>query len=530
MAKGKPAGKATSSVVAGFDLEELRRAYDGRFSDISAAIVVTVPPTGTIVAVNPEAEDLTGYEAGELRAMSFLDIFSDEYRQRVGAIFHGPQAGKQEFGQLFEHNVIVQKRSRRKIIVDMGFRLSHSGGQPVYVFTLHDITDLKNSENRIKQANDYITDILDSMREYVFVVDAEDRIKTVNRRAVEVLGRSEEELVGVDFRSLLAGGCDGAASPAGTAGKGWVGRLDKGGEFEAVLCSRSGDATPVLLSTASLHAQTGGGRLFVVVALDLTERKKAERLIAGQQMMLVQASKLTALGEMASAIAHEINNPLQVIQGRCDLLAVPAVANKPAAISDAMGVIEKMTQRIESIVKGLKDFSRDHGTTPMTGIPLAEIISETLLLCQKRIDDSGIRLVLPDIPATALVTCRPTQISQVILNLLNNAFDAARDDASQDRSILVEFAESGQTLEIAVVNSGKRIDAAIVDRIFEPFFTTKAIGKGTGLGLSISRMIAEDHGGRLYCDLQAERTRFVLALPKTAAHTRGKRSRLPSAG
>ncbi len=379
----------------------IRKMYAGRFDEISSAVIVTIPPRGEILSVNQEAEELTGHELSELYQMDFLDLFADEYKQRIAAIFHGPQSSEQGFHKLFEHKVIIQKRSKRKIIVDMGFRLSHIDGQAIYIFTLHDITELKSQRHRIEE----------------------------------------------------------------------------------------------------------------------------------QHMLLVQASKMSALGVMASGIAHEINNPLHVIKGRCELLTIDEDTVKdPVLVAEGLQVIEAMAQRIEEIVKGLKTFSRDHRQAPKEPLALKLILAETLLLCEKRIRQGGVSLSLPVVDADLGVLCRSTQVSQIILNLLNNAYDAAIA-AEEKKSITVTLCLNGSFLELRIANSGPKISRQTAENIFDPFFTTKAVGQGTGLGLSISKSLVEDHGGEIFIDWQSQQTTFVMRLPKIDSLATYKKTRnpLPSA-
>ncbi len=251
--------------------------------------------------------------------------------------------------------------------------------------------------------------------------------------------------------------------------------------------------------------------------MDITERKKAEQLIATQQMMIVQASKMSALGEMASGIAHEINNPLQVLKGQCeiiDILLQRDLMENIKKVQDAIGMVDNMGVRIEKIVNGLRTFSRDQSTDDPEPFSVAKIIADTLALCGQRIRNSGTRLEISAINDQLNIDCRPTEISQIILNLLNNAHDAV--DGLSDRWIKLDVNDFGHCVTFVITNTGEPVKKEIAKKIFQPFFTTKAIGKGTGLGLSISRSIAETHGGSLALDETASSPRFILTIPKLA--------------
>lgn len=243
------------------------------------------------------------------------------------------------------------------------------------------------------------------------------------------------------------------------------------------------------------------------VSEDITEKAHLEA-------KLQQASKLSAMGEMAGGIAHEINNPLAIIVAKVSLIKHMLKSGKvdiPALESIATRV-EDTTQRIARIIRGLRTISRDGERDAYVNQPLTRIISDTMDLCSERIKDHGIDFKA-DVAEDVVLTCRPVQISQVLMNLLANAVDAI--DGAPEKWIRIEaqpLAAGGH--EISVTDSGPGVPPDLDDKIMQPFFTTKPPGKGTGLGLSISRSIAQDHGGTLFLDRSSPRTRFVLRLPR----------------
>lgn len=475
----------------------LKRVYDGRFDDASAAVFVCVPPNGRIVSVNVEAEELTGYERGELENMVLSDIFRPEDKVRIDSIFSS--ADQLDFRKLFEHNVIVRKRSRRKIIVDMGFKRTGAGGDAL-VFTLQDITDLKLNEERVIRASEYVNDILDSMIEFLLVADGAGRIEKVNGSALAMLGYVESEVVGQPLSCVLPDLPSGIKAFA---------------EQETVVRAKDGRTIHVLASRSELkHGPSMGSNKSVIVAMDIEGRKKSERLIQEQQMMLVQASKMSSLGEMASSIAHEINNPLMVILGRCELLEMVADASQaklPSEIRGGVELINKMSRRILKIVRGLQALARDQRQDAMDVVDLGEIVRDTLALCEQRIRIGVESFQVPAFDSPFPIRCRPTQISQVILNLVNNSYDEVQ---SKPRNFIkIEATTEGSDVLITVTDSGKGIPPAVAEKLFTPFFTTKPVGKGTGIGLSVSKSLIESHGGTLELDASCLNTRFVIRLP-----------------
>jgi PAS domain S-box-containing protein len=509
-AKKSPAGKRPQAPRS---FEALKKAYDGRFDDCSAAVFVVVPPEGRIVSVNTEAEELTAYEKAELETMNLADIFRDEDRLRIASIFD--QSSRLEFRKLFEHNVIVRKRSKRKIFVDMGFKRATTKGHDAIIFTLQDITDLKNNEERVVRANEYVNGVINSMIEIMLVADDASRIQSLNATALQLLGYPEEAVIGKPVAMLFPEFQTGAELAA----------VREFSEIETHVRARDGRLVPVLVSKSALKlSRAGEGGRSVIVAMDISERKKAERLIAEQQSVIVQASKMSSLGEMASSIAHEINNPLHILLGRAELLGMTleelAIANPE--ILEGLAHIERMGQRIQKIVKGLQALARDQSQDAMETVDVAAILKDTLSFCEQRIRMNVGELRLPALDAPVPLRCRATQISQVLLNLLNNSYDEIA--RTPDSWIRIDVSVAGDDVEIAVTDSGKGIPPAAAAKLFMPFFTTKPVGKGTGIGLSVSKALIEAHGGTLQYDGTAPNTRFVIRLPFAGAKPVSKAS------
>ncbi len=250
--------------------------------------------------------------------------------------------------------------------------------------------------------------------------------------------------------------------------------------------------------------------------LDIDERERTKReLIATRQASIV-AAKMAALGEMSANVAHEVNNPLTAIRLGAQRLGVLAARDRldvPAVLRAARD-IDATVERIRRIVAALGFFARQSDDDPMRPENVLSIVSSTVELCARRFQLREIALEIDSIPPDLYVSCRGTQISLVLMNLLSNAYDAVENQPI--RRVRVAARASGDDIEIAVADSGPGVPAEIASRIMEPFFTTKEMGKGTGLGLSLSAGIAAAHGGRLTLDRAASETCFVLALKSYA--------------
>jgi C4-dicarboxylate-specific signal transduction histidine kinase len=238
-----------------------------------------------------------------------------------------------------------------------------------------------------------------------------------------------------------------------------------------------------------------------------------------QQEAINQSSKMSALGEMASNIAHEINNPLNVINFRAQQLRTLAKKKDgevdPAKIDENAANIEKNVGRITDIVKSLRAFARKGDQDPFQTVAVNFLLNEALELTGDRFKYRGVDVKIQKLPDEFKLECRPTQILQVLANLMNNAFDAIAD--LPERWVKLEVQDLGHAFELYVTDSGKGIPKEVAEKMFQQFYTTKPAGKGTGLGLSISKTILEAHRGMLKIDGECKNTRFVIGLPKKQA-------------
>jgi C4-dicarboxylate-specific signal transduction histidine kinase len=250
--------------------------------------------------------------------------------------------------------------------------------------------------------------------------------------------------------------------------------------------------------------------------IDITQRKQAETIIAEQRLKMVAAARLSSLGVLASGVAHEVNNPLAVIAMGVEQLEMLVRAAPPdmERILDAAAKVHRNISRIERIVHGLRHLSRDGSRDPLQVRRVQDMVSEVLDLCNMRFRSHGVELNVEPIPDDLAIECRPALLAQVLMNLLNNGFDAVEE--LPVRWVRIACADIGDAIALSVTDSGPGIPVELREKILDPFFTTKEVGKGTGLGLSVSKAIVERHGGDLRLDTTQPHTCFVVELPKLA--------------
>ena len=252
----------------------------------------------------------------------------------------------------------------------------------------------------------------------------------------------------------------------------------------------------------------------VVVGVPANELIQMRAELNVQQARAEYASRLATLGEMAAGIAHEINNPLAIIIGSSSQITrlLKAESVEPIKVSEKVEKIVKTSYRISKIVNGLKAFARQGSGDPFESTPLPQLIEDSLELCRERFYNAGVNLLIDPVPQIQ-IPMRAVQISQVLVNLLNNAYDVVQ--ASVDKFIQIRFRIDELSMYILISDSGPGIPTETAAKIFNPFFTTKEVGKGTGLGLSISKSIIQDHHGELRLVPLAAMTTFEIRLPLT---------------
>ena len=231
-----------------------------------------------------------------------------------------------------------------------------------------------------------------------------------------------------------------------------------------------------------------------------------------QKSSLITSAKMSSLGEMASGIAHEINNPLSVILMKS--LQIKSHLNKENInkdqIIEELIKIENTTKRIAKIIKGLKSFSRNSDKDPLQKVNVNDIINDTLELCSEKLKSKSINLE-KNTSFNPTISCQPIQISQVFMNLVQNSIDAI--EKHELPWIKITTQQDSDKVKIYFTDSGLGISDDVVEKMMQPFYTTKDIGKGTGLGLSITKGIIEDHNGEFYYDKTNPNTTFVVTLP-----------------
>jgi signal transduction histidine kinase len=277
-------------------------------------------------------------------------------------------------------------------------------------------------------------------------------------------------------------------------------------------------------SSQGVHITVSGGPVrdaqsriigAAVTLIDMTAFRETQSKLNEQHQLLAYASRLSAVGELAGAIAHEINTPLATISLvtealKKNLASVPT--ELPLKVNDHLDMLGKLTDRIAKIVRSLRSVCRAGNGDPFTTATIDRIVSDTEELCVEKLRMNAINFsVKKEVEFETGIECRTVQVVQVLLNLISNACDAIKEH--EQRWIVLEVSQLDDYIEFRVTDSGPRISDKVAAKLFTPLFSTKPEGQGSGIGLHVSKRIIESHGGKIALNREYPNTQFVIRLP-----------------
>ena len=342
--------------------------------------------------------------------------------------------------------------------------------------------------------------------------DAKGTIIYVNDKFCEISGYSREELIGKNHRII-----NSKNHPKEFFLEMWR-TISKGKIWRGEICNRSKSGKLYWVGTTIVpFLEDNVPVQYLAIRQDITDLKEAQETIQTQQNQLIASSKMSAIGEMAATITHEINNPLGVILGRSEMIKSLLSQGRVDVdnLNRLVETIEITAKRIEKIINSMKTLSHDGEDEPAFKTSVHSLLSGINELFYEKFRLNGIQFSTNDFDINISFECRSHEIMQILVNLINNSVDAISD--LPKKWIRIDVTQKGNEIEISVMDSGAGISPEIVDRLFMPFFSTKRVQYGTGLGLSISRSLIQRHNGKLEYDSLSPFTRFVITAPKQQA-------------
>lgn len=381
-----------------------------------------------------------------------------------------------------------------------------------YGKVIRDISELRTAQADLVAREAHLRSILDSIPDAMVVINNSGLIQSFSVAAERLFGYTESDVVGHNVKML-------APSPHLEAHDGYIARYLATGKRRIIGIGRvvsgrrrDGSVFPMELTIGEV-VKDCGERLFTGFIRDITSRQDIERRLQDLQEELIHVSRVSAVGTMASTLAHELNQPLTAIG--CSVMAaqIRLESSSPGALQDAQEALtDSMAQVVRAglIVRQLRDFVA-RGETERQIISLAKLIEEANALGLAGASQNGVEVRVDLDPSVSFVLVDRVQIQQVLLNLIRNGIEAMEGCYPRQLTISTR-AKSKDVVELAIADTGAGLSEADFENLFKPFASTKA--HGLGLGLSICKTIVEAHGGRLWAESRAEGGtvfRFTLA-------------------
>ncbi len=450
---------------------------------------------GIITDWNRGAETIFGYAAGEIVGESI------EALQPAAQAGEGVSTlGLLKAGERIDH---FETRRRRKDgeIIDISLTVSplhDAQGNLIGASKVaRDITAIKYSQTVLAEREAHLQSVLDTVPDAMIVIDPKGTIQSFSVAAERLFGYAAKEAVGRNVDVLMP-------APYHQQHDGYLERYMRTGERHIIGIRRivvgrrkDGSTFPIELSVGEVRS--GERRFFTGFVRDLTERQQTEHRLQELQSELIHMSRFTALGEMASTLAHELNQPLTAIanylKGGRRLLDAGVAEAIPKA-REALERAAEQALRAGQIIRHLREFvARGESERQVENLP--RLIEEASALALVGVKEMGVHVAFHFDPQATLVLASKIQVQQVLLNLMRNAVEAMQESDRRELTVSTHRLDN-DTVGIDVTYTGPGIAPEIAAQLFQPFITTKR--HGMGVGLSISRTIIESHGGKLWVE------------------------------
>ncbi len=485
-------------------LESSKASYQRLFRHAGCGVFVS-SKEGRFLDVNPALLAMLGYQDKD--EFLSLDLATDVYLRPEDRRQYRNNIEKK--GQVVDYEVRWRRRDGHilHILLTSNVRYDAQGNVLGYEGIVVDQTQRKLAENQLREAHDFLDQIITCSPNAIMAMDMDGGVKLWNQGAEEVFGYSSQAVVGkMTIQEIQSKEVSKKVTQMmRDEGYGGRGRLNS---YPLNFTREDGEQVEGNLSASILYDEKGKEVATVAIFVDLKDRLKTERELSEARQHLLQSEKLAAMGRLTSQIAHELNNPLFGIMNTLELMKTEiSPTNKRRKLLD-MSLSEIM--RLADMLKKMLSFSRPD-QDKRVNLDIHTVLDELLLLYEKRFRESSIKLVLNLMEKPGKIMASKDQLRQVFINLFSNAMYAMPDGGD----LTISTAVTSSTLKILVEDTGSGIKPKHIAKVFDSFFTTKTESiQGVGLGLSVCYGFIQDHGGDIkVSSREGEWTRFDISLP-----------------
>jgi len=447
---------------------------------------------GTITHWSAGMQRLYGYSPQDAIGRRSQDLLRTEFPRPASEIASELLQKEHWNGELTNY-----RKDGAHVCVASQWSLWRNGGADEVIEVHNDITHLKLAEQDLAAREAHLKSILETVPDAMIVINERGIVQSFSVAAERLFGYGPDEVIGKNIKMLMP-------SPYRENHDGFLDRYLRTGERRIIGIGRvvvgerkDGSTFPMELAVGEMRS--ADQRFFTGFIRDLTERQKTDARLQELQTELVHISRLTAMGEMASALAHELNQPLSAIanylKGAKRLLADRA-DDDSNTVRGAMDKAAEQSLRASQIIRRLRDFVA-RGESERRVESVNKLIEEASALALVGAKEHGVRVRMQIDPAYDLILADKVQIQQVLLNLFRNAIESVAQGTRRELLVVSRPVANGM-VEVSVADTGPGVSPDIAEQLFQPFVTTKP--QGMGVGLSISRTIIEAHGGQIWTE------------------------------
>jgi two-component system sensor kinase FixL len=489
---------------------------------LSRAVVEAAPDAivvwnrnGDIRSVNPATERIFGYSAAELAGRNVTMLMAEPGAAERGGRLANDLRPAEKKNTGIRREAAGRRKDGSIFPIDLRVGEAKVEGEVIFVGIIRDISERKAVEAAQRESELQLRSMLETVPDGIIVIDERGAIHSFSPAAERLFGYVSSDVVGRNVNILMP-------SPYKEGHDAYLDRYLRTGERHIIGIGRvvvglrkSGETFPMELQVSEFGF--AGNRFFTGFVRDLTEQQAAKRRIQDLQAELLHTSRLSVIGQMASTMAHELNQPLTAVMNYLEAVRHLLGSGSQSAerIDELISRAVAQAERAGDVIRQLRQFVST-GETERRAESLNTLVEEALALALVGSRHFGVRVTLDLDPGLPPVLVDGVQIQQVVLNLVRNAIEAMETVERRELTITTRLTAAESMSEVTVADSGQGIAPEIADRLFQPFVTTKETGMG--LGLSISREIIEAHHGRLsVAPAPSGGTVFRLTLPLPAA-------------
>jgi two-component system sensor kinase FixL len=458
--------------------------------------IIVIDTAGSVKFYNAACERLFGYPEAEVVGRNVKMLMPAPYHEEHDAYLgHYRKTGERRIIGI-GREVVGRRNDGTTFPMYLSVGECKLPAGNLYVGLIHDLTERDKAGAELREREARLSSILDTVPDAIVIINEGGVIESFSRAAARQFGYAPEEVIGRNVKMLMP-------NPYREDHDGYLARYHATGEkriigIGRVVVGQRRDGSTFPMELAVGEVWLGQRRLYTGFIRDLTDRQGTERRVQELQADLIHVSRLSAMGQMASALAHELNQPLTAV------INYVKAARRTIEMSDAQDVararemLDKaaaQTARAGQIIRRLRDFVEKKETNRTPEL-LNKVVEEALALGLIGVADANVRVQLEFEPELPQVHVDKIQIQQVVTNLIRNAAEAMQN--VDRRELRVATASNGDFVQVSVVDSGPGLSEEVAARLFQPFVTTKQ--KGMGVGLTISQSIIEAHGGRIWAE------------------------------